>query len=84
MSLLVLFLCARENEQPPFGSFPKRTTLKGKHTPVNACHASSRHEKSPHRSVQQNQCGDFYTSDISLKPSAIFPLTLSIFSPRGD
>ena len=27
--------------------------------------ASSRHEKAPHRSVQQNRCGDFYTSDIS-------------------
>lgn len=37
---------------------------------------SSRHEKSPHRSVQQNRCGDF--------PSYFFHLTSYIFLHPSD
>ena len=40
-----------------------------------------RHEKSPHRSVQQNRCGDFYTSACSLQQSS---LLLFPSSPLGE
>ena len=77
----LLLSSRRRKLEIPFGSFSKRTTLKGQHTPVNACHARGHYHKSPHRSVQQNRCGDFYTSAISLQQSS---LLLFPSSPLGE